>query len=244
MKLTIRLPIIVCAVAVLFAVSASAAVIGQLQVDSGGGQVVVTATTIDWQPPVGAPDGPIEVGGTIATLFYGPGSATPLAPGTPGRIKDLPGGADDFMTFPTALLGGPVFDLAGFGAGSSTSCFAPGAADSPGESCSIPGSAFVLTYNEPAPGQVSTSITLGAFGTATDSTGELSNWFGTFTTQITGRTPLVIATNIAGGGSETSTHSGEFTAAVAAIPEPGTWTMLLLGGGLMAVAARRRSARR
>jgi hypothetical protein len=218
--------------------------VGQLQVSSGGGQVVVTQTTIDWQPPVGpGNDGPIQVGGTTATLFYGPGSATPLAPGTLGRIQDLPGGGAGFMTFVTAPFGGPVFDLSGFGMGSAdVDCSDD---NTPGDSCSpFAGSSFILTFNEPAPGAVSTSVSLSAFGIATDSTGQISNWFGTFTTQIVGRTPSQIQTNIMGGGSETSTYSGEFTARISDIPEPGTMSLLLMGGGLMALAARRRARSR
>jgi hypothetical protein len=68
-------------------------------------------------------------------------------------------------------------------------------------------------------------------------------WFGTFTTQFAGVTPLSIRNTIVGGGSITSTYSGSFTVNVTStVPEPAT--MLLFGSGLCGVGAAIRKRRK
>jgi hypothetical protein len=62
---------------------------------------------------------------------------------------------------------------------------------------------------------------------------------GAFTTQIAGLTPASIAGTIAGGGTVSSTQSGDFVLTLT--PEPSTISMAALGGLLVAFAVRRRS---
>jgi len=214
----------------LFALTpvSSAAVIGTLRIGSDG-QVIVDQDTIDFQPPAGLNDGPIIT--TDDTLTYNNG--TTLAIGETGRIKDL-----DFVIAPPPVMEWLTFDnipeldfhLGSLGAGSSnTNC----AGLAIGQSCSVfAGSPFVLTRTA-----TGTAVSLTVFGTVTDATAISSNFIGTLSNPLTGRTPESIQTNILAGGSETSPFSGDFVVTV--IPEPGTISMLLGGGLLLALGGRR-----
>ena len=221
----------------LTAFTASAAVMGNLNITSGAGGVTVTATTIDWTPTVVANDGPLVVS-TGTTLTYGAGN-TPLAIGTTGRLLDLSTSTTlplaGFMTF----TGVPTlaFNLGSLGPGvANTNC----ASLAVGQTCSaFTGSPFLLTLTQDVFGNLGTSVALPAQGTAVDGTGDISQWTGAFTTQLT-QTPAQVQSIITGGGSITSSHSGSFRANFNPIPEPGTWSMILAGGGLMAFALRRR----
>jgi hypothetical protein len=205
-----------------FLPSASASVIGHLSVaNCSGGGVDVTLTTIDWS--LGSPAACLQLGTLTAITSVGNGSLTPASPA--GTINDLPPatGIVGFMSF-----GALHFDLAavgGFGPGSGTSCSSnPGL----GSSCSVPGSPFLLTNSGSG-----TTVTLSAHGTIADTVGPISDWNGAFTTQIAGVLPATIQTTILGGGTITSTFSGEFN--IVPIPEPvSAW---LIGGGLIVFAA-------
>jgi hypothetical protein len=227
-------------VSVAFAPLASASVVGHLSVGiCGGGQVVVSAALINWE--IGTPSACLTVGG--GTHLNSVGDGTLLSSSPAGLINDLPasggnvppsGGIFGFMRFTSPGIS-MYFDLAGvggFGPGSGVSC-----STNPGlnNSCSIPGSAFLLTQTS-----TGTSVTLLAQGTIFD-TGDSTTgpWSGAFTTQINGQSPLDIYNTITTpGGSIQSTFSGEFDVGV---PEP--VSMALIGGGLIALAAIKRRKR-
>ena len=202
---------------------ASAAVIGTLRVSSGPGNVVVSATSVDFVPPVGGPDGPVQ---TTSNINYGPGEASVLPSETLGRIRDFttatPFPIMNFISFAPNVF----FDLTGLDVtppAGGTNC----AALANGASCvAVAGSPIILTRIGN-----NTSVTLSAFGVARDTTPIPSNFSGLFTTQIANATPGQIQSIITSGGSVTSSFSGEF--AVVPIPEPGTVSMLLLGGALL-----------
>ena len=217
-----------------FAGTAMATPVGFLGVaNCNGGGVQVNATTVTWLPAtLGGTAGCIAAG-ISTTVTYAGGT---LAPGTLGNIKNLTAGGgavDIFMSF----TGTPLdFVLNGLGPGSGNfTCTGL----SVGSSCSVgAGSPFILTNA----GSGNTTITLGAFGTVTDGVGPgtgTSNWGGSFSTQIN-QTPDVIQTEIFGGATVTSTHSGQFQ--LSSVPEPATMSMMgigLLGLGL--IARRRKS---
>ena len=123
------------------------------------------------------------------------------------------------------------FVLTGLGPGSSnTNCAGVIAV---GESCAALGSPFLLTYN----GVNQTTVTLAANGTVTDG-GVISTWSGAFSTQVDLSAVAIQATEGA-GGSIASTQSAEFNLTVTT-PEPGTATMLLVGGVALLGIGRRR----
>jgi hypothetical protein len=158
--------------------------------------------------------------------------------GPVGTINDLPaGGVTGFMTFPSTI-GALLFNLAPVG-GFDPGAVYPDCTSSPaiGFSCTITAglltpSPFILTTNSSG-----TSVNLLAHGDIFDPAHPLdeSFWHGSFTTQINGQTPLQIRNTVVGGGSITSTFSGEFDVVV---PEP--VSLVLIGAGLIALAAIKR----
>ena len=223
--------------------SASASVIGHLVVGiCGGGGVTVSATTIDWAP--GSPAACLQLG--LGTNITSVGDGTLTGASSPGTINDLnlafPGAATaGFMSFVDTVAGvNLLFNLApvgGFGPGSLVNCNVnPGV----NNSCSVPGSPFILTETVSNSGVIGTSVTLDAHGTILDiGDGTTSFWSGSFTTQINTMAPAAIQTQIVGGGAIVSSFSGEFD--VTNVPEP--VSMSLIGGGLIALAAIRRRKR-
>ncbi len=179
-----------------------------------GGGVNLALTSITWLP-----SGTVAGTGCIATgsgtnLSYSGGL---LGPGVTGNISNVTAGSgpvDQFMTFQGTTLD---FVLTFLGPGSSnTNC----ASLSIGQSCSIAaGSPFVLTDLG-----ASTIIGFSAGGTVTD--GGTSSWSGAFSTQVN-ETALQIQNAILGGGSVTSTQSGQFT--VQSVPEPSSLLLLAFG---------------
>ena len=236
-----KLSVAVLAIAILVP-AASASVIGHLVVGiCGNGGVTVDATTIDWAP--GSPAACLQLG--LGTNITSVGGGVLTGASSTGTINDLtfaPGAATSgFMSFVDSGAGvNLLFDLApagGFGPGSLVDCTVnPGV----NNSCSVPGSPFILTETISNGDVIGTSVTLAAHGTILDiGDGSTSFWSGSFTTQINTMSPAAIQTQIAGGGAITSSFSGEFD--VTAVPEP--VSMSLVGAGLIALAAIRRRKR-
>ncbi len=202
-----------------FGIAGFATPIGKLDTNGcAGNGVVVTATTIDWDP-AGTGLGCITTGSTTNVTYAG----GTLLPSAVGSIKDLPAGPVpvlDFMTFAGAP--GLHFDLSGLSPG-------PGNINCAGLSnfgvcAAFVGSPFALQLSN---GQ--TIVSLGVFGTASDGVGPSSTWLGSFSVTLSNLTPAQIQTIIAGGGSVSSTHAGNFTLNSTAIPEPDSLTLLGLG---------------
>jgi PEP-CTERM motif len=214
--------------------SASASAVGHLVVGiCGGGGVVVGANLIDWNP--GSPSACLQLG--LGTSITSVGDGTLTSASAAGTINDLPGvpGVTGFMSFTTGV--NMHFDLDpvnGFGTGLPIDCHP--ASPAIGDSCSIPGSPFILTTTSNG-----TSVTLPAHGTILDTgDGTLSFWSGSFTTQVNNKSPFDIETVIQSGGFITSSFSGEFDV-TADSPEP--TSMALFGIGLVIVGAVRRYRR-
>jgi len=230
---------------------ASSAVTGTLRLTSDPGDVIVSLTSIDWTSSgaAGAPNGRFRVGmGT--TLTYDAAN-TPLTVGSAGTILDLVSG----VTFPLANF--MVFDAAPglrFSLGPSTlPSIGPGPSntvcaavmDPNAPACAVAaGSPFILQ-----PSATGTSVSLSLRGVASDNTSATAAYMAAFTSQIVGRTPAQIQTNILGGGTERSTYSAEFNFGLTpdlqdvSVPEPGTLALLALGGGFIAFALRRKAIR-
>ena len=219
----------------VFLPTASASVIGHLVVGNcAAGDVRVSATLINWQPDVLGLVSCLQVAGGTDVNSVGDGHllAPPAFTGT-ATINDLTiptsGGEIGFMSF----VGGTAavnmqFNLTGLGPGSAVLCTSTMVS---GDSCSaFAGSPFLLTKNNDG-----TSVSLSANGNIADTVGPLSLWSGAFTTQIDGSSPLQLQTIINTGGTIQSSFSGEFNVGV---PEP--VSMLLIGGGLIALAAIKR----
>jgi hypothetical protein len=118
------------------------------------------------------------------------------------------------------------FDLTSIGPGpANTAC--PDTFNDADPICSIvAGSPFTVR-----PGTTGATVELAARGIARDGGPILSTWLGKFSANFAGQTPADLQQQFASVGFITSTHSGDFT--VSFIPEPSTWTLMLVGGGLV-----------
>jgi len=230
--------------------------IGLLSMSSvTGGSVAVSATRIDFYPPINpAPAatgvGDFSVGGRT-NIAYSGGTVTPTT-NPYGQIKDLdlistPPPVSNFIQFyvgstlPTppgagALSPAPTFDFLGFAPGGS----AQGAANNCagvtqiGASCSpmvtVGSTSFLSPFVLTNRGMY-TDVSIGLMLLGRDSTGT-AQWTGGLTTQVTGFTPDSIQSLINTGGvlDAGTTFSGTFASAV---PEPAT--VSLIGAGLAAI---------
>jgi hypothetical protein len=235
--------IVRAAVAALFLVTAaSASVIGNLDIGTGG-MITVTLTSATFSPdPSSTPPGPpwdAEVAvGTSLTFTGGPLATTEgvdiSSPLTPGSV-----GENDFLTF--AAHPNLVYSLTGIGPGSSdTNC---AAVTTIGQSCSVfAGSPIVLTLTGNGT-SASFSVAGKTSDTGTAGLASGSNYNGTFSEPLVkplpngaAPTPANIQAYFCPGGVCDSTKSistpfsGNFFATT--VPEPQT-TALVLGGLLV-----------
>ena len=255
---------IVSAIAVFFFVTAaSATVIGSLNITSGGGLATATGTSISWGCDTTATAGQfIPAGFSCAQSQVGGGTTLSSTGGTPALnsdvfIKDFnlatPIPITNFMQIEnsTGTAIAISVNLTGFGT-------------LPGSNCSTTLFTTCVVFNgEPLQLQNTSSgvtATLGVFGTATDSSTNVSSFSGSFTTQLTTMSTGITGTGAGGvltnadiqaffgcpsgatgpgscnstalAKTVASTHSGTFQATFAAVPEPQT-TALVLGGLLV-----------
>jgi PEP-CTERM motif-containing protein len=276
---TIRLRVVgLMAMAILLVSVASASpIIGGFNITDtcvgagcpGPSGVIVGATTIDWFPPVGSPNGSFQVGGTSggfsATGPFGNFSGltgfeidlnainepigVPFVAGGPivsmaGEGNVLP----SFITFTGSPQSQAVLDLSFIQPGvySSAACTAPPAA---GQNCTPPGSAFNLSNGAGATTSTA-SLTLNGYVRRTD-TGELSAFTGTYTTQFPpcngSNAPscgpyqnwLPILTSTGTVNTVSNTYSASFSST--AIPEPSTAFFMLGGIALIFLGTRYRA---
>ena len=206
------------------------------------GSVAVGATTIDFQPPIGPPNGAFVVSdtgntGSFASLNNTAGlildlDETKQTPGLP--FATLTG----FVTF--AAAPNIRFDLTSIDPGNFTSanCFVPPAA---GQTCTPPGfsngaaNPFDLVNTSATTSTASLTVRGNAVNT---STGETDQYIGILTTQFT--IPYQMLLSEVQSGQVATSYSGTFT--VNAVPEPASF--FLFGSSLIGIAALCRYARK
>jgi hypothetical protein len=243
---------------------ASASVVGTLLTGSSG-TVTATIDSITFSPDSSATGGTNfacpsaecdsdVASGTTLTFANGPALTTREGIDVNSPISASSIGEADFLTFSNdANL---VFSLGSLFTYTNTNC----AALTSGDSCVVfSGSPLLLTCiggSPSTPGCVGgeTVVSLTITGTVTDGSGTPSTYIGGFSQTLstplpngTAPTPVDIQSYFCPGGvcsttaSITSSQSGSFTATLGSTtPEPSSMVMLLMGGGLIAIALHRR----
>lgn len=240
--------------------TASATVLGNMALGSGSSNVVVTNNTIHFNGMFSV-TGPQDATGTNLT-FDSP--IEQLTVGTTGQINSLTFGSlsgfTNFITFNDSI-GTPSatdlkFNLAAIG-------YAPGTVTN---TCSaVQNNVCAIDVNSPivllntASG---VTASLSVAGTATDNTGMISTFIGTFSQPLTTcpgcvqpgvLNDLEIQNYFDPGGnpnsvnnsaSLSSPYSGTFTVSFTSVPEPSSMAMMFIGSSLLLFAVSRRRANR
>jgi hypothetical protein len=181
--------------------------------------------------PSGSPPNPIPAsiaGAGAANLFpqFNPPEIPPnITPPVALMSFNNPGG-----TITTVLM------LYSFPLGTNGTTGCPPPIGVGGGPCTVPGSPFNL--QDIGPNQSIVSFTMG--GLSADKT---ASWSGTFTSQFNNMSYEQVLAQLAANGFVSNTFSGQVT--LSPIPEPGSLSFLLLGGGMIASATLlRRISRR
>jgi hypothetical protein len=226
--------ILVGALAVVPSTLVAAPLFGTLDIT---GSATVGGTTIDWWP----------IGTGVGMFTVEPSSTGDFASlaNTDGTAKDLdvmaqPVGMPfllmDFLTF--AAAPNIHFDLTFIEPGvyGSGDCFAN---PSPGQNCTPPFPPPISPFNlTNTPGGGSTAFFV-VRGMVRNDLGGVTPFVGFYTTQFTMPYQQLLQTIQAGG----TVDARSFSATLVAIPEPGTWSMILISGALFGVSSQIRRFR-
>jgi hypothetical protein len=201
------------------------------------GAVAFGSSTIDFLPAGGG------TGAFAIDPFTQQGSFVPLG-GTTGAIGDLdallhptgvPFNFPLWLTFAADPAISFTLQFLNVGVYGAVDC---GAAPAAGQTCTpSPGSPFNMANVTAS----SSTVSFALAGQAVGSLGELTPFTGVFTSQFAGQSLQDVIATLVAGGSVQSSFSASFV--LGEVPEPELLSSLALGG-LIAAAARQRSASR
>jgi hypothetical protein len=211
---------------------------------NGVGPVIVSATVIDFTPPVN----PTGNGNGLFDIVAGSSGVFAALVGTQASVRDLnagvvPAGVNvnytNFVTFAAQPTWSITLTQLLVGIHSSAQCALPAAA---GQVCTpFAGSPFNLVNNT----STSSTVSFTFIGTAVDSTTPsiTSTVQGVFTSQFSNMNYQQILTAVSAPGG-TVTNSNSASISLSSIPEPGTLSTALFGGLLIAGSIIARQFRR